>query len=113
MMEGPRKRGTRGGTGLSRTKSRPPARRRSVFFLRHISHEARLEDDFRFAFFFQPPPSHSLSLSGRGSREGRIGIGSGEVVSIDRGIDSSSNLKKERERKERKEERLRGGRGGI
>lgn len=109
MMEGPRKRGTRGGTGLSRTKSRPLARRRSVFFLRHISHEARLEDDFRFAFFFQSPPSHSLSLSGRGSREGRIGIGSGEVVSIDRGIDSSSNLKKERERKERKEERLRRG----
>lgn len=65
MMEGPRKRGTRGGTGLSRTKSRPLAPRRSVFFLRHISHEARLENDFRFAFFFQPPPSHSLSLGER------------------------------------------------
>lgn len=58
---------------------------------------------------FLPTSPLPLSLSGRGSREGRIGIGSGEVVSIDRGIDSSSNLKKERERKERKEERLRRG----
>lgn len=56
---------------------------------------------------FLPTSPLPLSLSGRGSREGRIGIGSGEVVSIDRGIDS--NLKKERERKERKEERLRRG----
>ena len=55
-MEGPRKRGTRGGTGPASLEDE------AFSFLADISHEARLEDDFRFAFFFQPPP---LSLSER------------------------------------------------
>lgn len=54
MMEGPRKRGTRGGTGPASLEDE------AFSFLADISHEARLEDDFRFAFFFNLP--HSLSL---------------------------------------------------
>lgn len=53
MMEGPRKRGTRGGTGPASLEDE------AFSFLADISHEARLEDDFRFAFFFNLP--HSLS----------------------------------------------------
>ena len=76
-------------------------RRRSVFFPRRYFSRGSPRGRLPFRLFLQPPP---LSLSLRGKREG--------WSSFDRGIDSSSNLKKKRGR-ERKEEGLRRrGRGG-